>query len=543
MALLPESRAADLQRLRNEEFDVVVIGGGITGAGALLEAVTRGYRAALVEAGDFASRTSSASSKLIHGGLRYLAQREIRLVYENLAERSFLMRAAPSLVAPLEFVIPLPRHNGPLGFSYAATYSMALWGYDLTGGFRIHRRHRRISAADAKSMLPSLDASKVASAFVYPDAWCDDVRLVLAVIAAARKAGAVAANYLPVESLLDGADGKVRVVAVRGAYAGDEASVRGGFEIRARAVINATGTAAGKFMEGTSLAIRPAKGVHIALPQSALPAKTAAVLPVPGDDRTIFVLPWNDYTYVGTTDTDLGDEQVATTEKDIAYLLEAASASMVEPLRRAQVSGAWVGVRPLVADVDPSKPARERTKDLSRRHRVITSDRGVISVIGGKLTTFRKMGADAIDALDRLTGRKTTSVSSKLSLDVHPGASAASRQEAALFARYGSAAASIREFTESGDQEKISGSWRLSAGETDYFVAREDALTVSDVLLRRLRVGILDANAALDLAPMVASRLVQRLRLSQEESDQSLAGFRADLERELPGSSALQGGR
>jgi glycerol-3-phosphate dehydrogenase len=174
---------------------------------------------------------------------------------------------------------------------------------------------------------------------------------------------------------------------------------------------------------------------------------------------------------------------------------------------------------------------------------VITSDRGVISVIGGKLTTFRKMGADAIDALDRLTGCRTTSVSSKVSLDVNPGASAASRQEATLFARYGSAAASIREFMESTDQEKISGSWRLSAGETDYFVAREDALTVSDVLLRRLRVGILDANAALDLAPMVASRLAQRLGLSQEESDQSLAGFRADLERELPGSSALQGGR
>ncbi|MDA8116912.1 MAG: glycerol-3-phosphate dehydrogenase/oxidase [Actinomycetota bacterium] len=543
MALLPESRAADLERLRNEEFDVVVIGGGITGAGALLEAVTRGYRAALVEAGDFASRTSSASSKLIHGGLRYLAQREIRLVYENLAERSILMRAAPSLVSPLEFVIPLPRRNGALDFSYATTYSMALWGYDLTGGFRIHRRHRRIGSADAKSMLPSLDASKVASAFVYPDAWCDDVRLVLAVIAAARRAGAVAVNYLSVEALADGADGKVRAVAAKGAYSGDDASTREGFEIRARAVINATGTAAAKFLDASSLSIRPAKGVHIALPQSALPAKTAAVLPVPGDNRTIFVLPWNDYTYVGTTDTDLGEEQVATTEKDITYLLEAASASLVAPLRREQVSGAWVGVRPLVADVDPSKPTPERTKDLSRRHRVITSDRGVISVVGGKLTTFRKMGADAIDALDRQAGRKTTSVSAKLPLDVNPGAVPASRQEATLFARYGSAAASTREFMESAGEEKISGSWRLSAGEIDYFVAREDALAVSDVLLRRLRVGILDAHAAMELAPMVASRLSERLGLSQQESDESLARFRADLERELPGSSALQGGR
>ena len=542
MAQLPESRAADLERLRNEEFDVVVIGGGITGAGALLEAVTRGYRAALVERGDFASRTSSASSKLIHGGLRYLAQREIRLVYENLAERSILMRAAPSLVSPLDFVIPLPRRNGALDFSFAATYSMALWGYDLTGGFRIHRRHRHIGSADAKSMLPTLDASKVASAFVYPDAWCDDVRLVLAVIAAARRAGGVAVNYLPALEISADGGGKVRAVAVRGAYPGDDAATRQGFEIRSRAVINATGTAAATFLSSSSLAIRPAKGVHIALPQAALPAKTAAVLPVPGDNRTIFVLPWNDYTYVGTTDTDLGDEEVATTEQDISYLLEAASASLVEPLRREQVSGAWVGVRPLVADLDPSKPVPERTKDLSRRHRVITSDEGVISVVGGKLTTFRKMAKDGIDALDRLAGRKTTSISARLKLDVNPGAQPANRQEASLFLRYGSAAVSAREFLETSAEESISGSWRLSAGEVDYLVAREDALTVSDILLRRLRVGILDAAAAVDLAPLVASRLSERLGLSRAESEDSMTRFRADLERELPGSASLQAG-
>ncbi|MDA8261538.1 MAG: hypothetical protein M0Z47_01770, partial [Actinomycetota bacterium] len=231
-----------------------------------------------------------------------------------------------------------------------------------------------------------------------------------------------------------------------------------------------------------------------------------------------------------------------TTEQDISYLLEAASASLVEPLRREQVSGAWVGVRPLVADLDPSKPVPERTKDLSRRHRVITSDEGVISVVGGKLTTFRKMAKDGIDALDRLAGRKTTSISARLKLDVNPGAQPANRQEASLFLRYGSAAVSAREFLETSAEESISGSWRLSAGEVDYLVAREDALTVSDILLRRLRVGILDAAAAVDLAPLVASRLSERLGLSRAESEDSMTRFRADLERELPGSASLQAG-
>ena len=163
-------------------------------------------------------------------------------------------------------------------------------------------------------------------------------------------------------------------------------------------------------------------------------------------------------------------------------------------------------------------------------------------MIGGKLTTFRKMGKDAIDALDKLAGRKTASVSSRLKLDVNPGARPANRQEAALFLRYGSAAASAREFLEMAGPESVSGSWRISAGEIDYLVAREDALTVSDVLLRRLRVGILDAAAAVDLAPLVATRLSERLGMSGAEAEESMTRFRADLERELPGSSSLRAG-
>ena len=533
MAHTPASRARDLQRLRSEEFDVVVIGGGITGAGAFLEAASRGYRVALIESGDFASGTSSASSKLIHGGLRYLRQGEVGLVYENLAERSLLLKNAPSLVSKLDFVIPIPKRVGALDFTLRLSYSAVLWGYDLTGGYRIRQFHRRVGASDVKFMLPRLEVESLASAFIYHDAWCDDVRLVLATLRAARRYGAVGLNYVQANAIVHGDDGRVSAVAVRGRYQGDTPDTTQEFEIRTKAVVNATGISAERFLTDKSFTIRPAKGVHIVFSQRKLPSKVAAVLPVPSDNRTIFLLPWGDYTYVGTTDTDLGEAKLATAIDDVDYLLNALNASLDIKLTHTDITGAWVGARPLVASTNSKTKLSERTKDLSRRHKIIVDRAGTISVIGGKLTTYRKMGADAIDALDTFYARRTRSVSSRLSLEEGGTHSPSFANDPHLAQRYGSVASRIPKYLD-GRDPITSGSWTIQPGEISFMVEEESALSLTDILLRRIRVGILDQAAAKSLAPSVQTELSNKLNFTPEESKRSLDEFYETLRQEMP---------
>ncbi|MFP5376060.1 MAG: FAD-dependent oxidoreductase [Acidimicrobiia bacterium] len=277
------SRDAALARLASEPFAVLVVGGGITGAGVALDAAARGLRTALVEARDFASGTSSRSSKLVHGGLRYLQQRELRLVRENLAERHRLLANAPHLVRPLTFVIPLVSADGAV----ARGYGTALWAYDLGGGLRIGRRHRRLSADEVRAGLPALRADLAPAGFDYADAWADDARLTLAVArTAVLDHGAVALNHAPVEALLKGGGGRVA-----GAVLG------GGTEVRAAVVVNAAGVWADAVAALDDPArgrrLRPAKGVHLTVARHRLPCRDAAVLPAPGG-RSIFAVPWGE---------------------------------------------------------------------------------------------------------------------------------------------------------------------------------------------------------------------------------------------------------
>ena len=364
----PFRRADALRRLAEEEFDVLVIGGGITGAGVALDAASRGLRTALVEKGDFASGTSSKSSKMIHGGIRYLQQREFRLVYENLAERQHLLDNAPHLVSPLPFLIPLFGRDGVVSKAVARSYSSALWMYDLTGGWRIGERHREITKDDALAHLPTLNTDHLVAGFLYFDARADDARLTLSVLrTAALEFGAVAANYTPVVRLTDkhgSADG-----AVVRPVPGDEESE---FLIRARIVVNASGVwadAVRALDEGTDPhAIRPAKGVHVTVPAERLPCDIAAVIPVPKDKRSIFVVSWpeTDLVYLGTTDTDYTGplDDPACTPEDVDYLLDAANAVTTSHLTRADVTGVWAGLRPLLAPPAKGGHVSERTADL-----------------------------------------------------------------------------------------------------------------------------------------------------------------------------------
>ena len=524
-------RRRALARLADERFDVLVIGGGITGAGVALDAAARGLHVGLVERRDFASGTSSKSSKLVHGGLRYLQQREYVLVYENLAERQLLLKNAPHLVKPLPFLIPLFGRGGVVKKTVARAYQTALWLYDLTGGIRIGKRHRRISIDETISHLPTLRREYLVAGFIYYDAQADDARLTLAVLrTAVLDHGAVAANYAPVVGLLkDATNGRVT-----------GARLEDGTEIRAEVVVNAAGVWVDEVRaldEGCDpCSLRPAKGIHLTVPREKVPADIAAVIPVLKDRRSIFVVPWGDRVYLGTTDTDyegpLDDPPV--TPEDVKYILDAINTFVTEPVTESDVLGAWAGLRPLV------KSARsERTADLSRRHSVTTSAGGVITVTGGKLTTYRKMAADTVDETVRALGRgKKRSPTRHLALRGSTGFEVNGDVRAQhLAGRYGGEARTLLAMIDADaalGEPLVPGLPYLRA-EAVYAARYEMAHTLDDVLSRRTRALLLARDACVAVARDVARLIAPELGWSDDEIDREVDDFvsRAQREREL----------
>ncbi|MCZ7630114.1 MAG: glycerol-3-phosphate dehydrogenase/oxidase [Microthrixaceae bacterium] len=346
MSIRPFDREASLRALRDEDFDLVVIGGGITGAGVVLDAAARGMRAALVEAGDFAEGTSSKSSKLVHGGLRYLQQGEINLVYQALRERRRLLSNAPHLVEIIPFLIPMFGKGGVLPAKISRLLGAAMWGYDITGGWRIGRIHKRLDRDETLSYMPTLPADRLVSSYLYYDATADDARLVLSVLrTAALGHGAVVANRTPAVGLTKDATGRINGVSVRPDVPGPDQT----FTVSTRAVVNAAGVWSDDIRaqdEGVNPgSIRPAKGIHVTVPWEKVRNQVAVVVPVPGDRRSVFVVPHGNLTYIGTTDTDysgpLDDPQC--TPEDVAYLLGAINGSITTKLTTADVTGSWAG--------------------------------------------------------------------------------------------------------------------------------------------------------------------------------------------------------
>ncbi len=542
------SRPCSLERLRNERFDVLVVGGGITGAGVALDAASRGLKTALVERHDFASGTSSKSSKMVHGGLRYLQQREFRLVYENLAERQRLLDNAPHLVSPLPFLIPLFGRGGVVAKALTRSYSSALWLYDLTGGLRIGSRHRRIGRDEALGHLPSLRADRLVSGFVYLDARADDARLTLELLrTAALDHGAVVANRTPVVGLL----GAGRLEGATVAPEGEEP-----FDVAASSVVNATGVWADQ-VEGlagpVATELRPAKGVHVSVPMERLPADVAAVVPVPEDRRAIFVVPWPeaDRVYIGTTDTSYDGplDDPGCTPEDVDYLLRAVNAVTTASLTRRDVTAVWAGLRPLLAPPTGSRIS-ERTADLSRRHSVTVSARGLVTVTGGKLTTYRKMAEDAVDAVGELLGQPRPCRTKKLRLR---GAKAGppSRLDTLpapvathLRRRYGSEAEAVLAVAHGRPEllEPLAPGLTYLRVEAAYGAHSEMALSVSDVLERRTRAALEDgelaARAADEASRLMASELGWDEGRASTEADAAAASIRRNLERAGVGPGA-----
>ncbi len=562
-----------LERLASEPFDLLVIGGGITGAGVALDAAGRGLRTALVERGDFAAGTSSRSSKLVHGGLRYLQQKEFRLVYEALAERQRLLRLAPHLVKPLPFLIPVFA-SGVAGQARARAYARgvgtALWMYDATGGARIGKLHKRLSKREALELMPDLDGRRLAAGFLYYDARVDDARLTLSVVKTAASLGAVTVNRVEATGLLrDGSQ-------VSGAVLTDRLTGRP-IEAKAGVVVNAAGVWADELRaldEGTNpRSIRPAKGVHITLPAGRPALDIAAVLSVPGDRRSVFVIPWGDRIYVGTTDTDYDGplEDPHCTAADIDYLLGALNSWITRPIGRQEVLSSWAGLRPLVggtghdgeaspggSGVSPGKTAK--TADLSRRHSVRVAPSGLVTIVGGKLTTYRAMAEDTVDeAVGVMRNNRSASSGDRKARVRVPDSRTGSTplfgaegyeeltQDGAaerlglpadvvahLAGRFGghaqAVAAMVRDRPEIGER-LVPGLPYLKA-EAVYAVRYEMALTLEDVLSRRTRALLLDAAATAGAAPSVAELIGAELGWSDEERSRQVDAFLALVERQ-----------
>jgi len=535
-------RGTALARLGAERFDVLVIGGGVTGAGVALDAAARGLRTAVVERDDWASGTSSKSSKLVHGGLRYLQQKEYRLVYENLAERQRLLDNAPHLVHQLAFLIPLFGRDGVLNAGLAKAYSGILWTYDLTGGLRIGRRHRRITREEALRHFPTLRADRLVAAFLYYDASTDDARLTLELVrTAVLDHGAVAANHAAVVGFRKDAAGRVT-----GAELGD------GTVVRAATVVNAAGVWAdevrGLDESRNPDSLRPAKGIHVTVAADRLPCDIAAVVPVAEDRRSIFIVPWGDQTYIGTTDTDYDGplDDPDCTPGDVAYLLDAINQATSSNLTASDVTGTWAGLRPLVRAA-----ATERTADLSRRHQVVTSDSGVVSVTGGKLTTYRKMAADAVDLVVRRLGRGARRSPTR-ALPIRGAAGLRPLREPGaagrlgvdegtlrhLVGRYGGEAPRVLALTRADPtlaDPLVPGLPYLRA-EAVFAVREEMARTLEDVLVRRTQCLFRARDAAAEAAQDVARLIAGDLGWDEGDIHRQVAGFRARAARERQGT-------
>lgn len=528
MPATPDETAA----LDGTHFDVVVVGGGVTGLGVALDAASRGFRCLLLEKSDLGSGTSSKSSKLIHGGLRYLQQGEFGLVYEALRERQRLLRNAPHLVQVLPFAIPILTKDSVVSKKVARALGTALWLYDLTGGWRVGKLHRRLRAAEAHRHMPTIPRERLSSAYLYFDATADDARLCVALARTAADHGATIANHCAVTEITHGPNGRANGVR---AVTHDGTSLTVG----ASAVVNAAGVWADEVRavdEGVDpQSIRPAKGIHITIPWDLVQNDIAFVIPVKSDKRSLFVVPWIDrgdgtflYTYVGTTDTDYPggvDDSQCNTE-DIDYVLDALNAAITTRVTREHVTGVWSGLRPLV-----HAEGSEKTSDLSRRHRVTTSSSGVISIIGGKLTTYRKMAEDTVDEVARTLGRSARCRTKRLRLR---GAQDSPVAGDHLASRYGSDRVEVQQILDEDvtlARPLVTGLPYLRA-EAIHAVRHEYARTLEDVLSRRTRALLLNRRATLAAASDTARLIAHELGWDDLRIEQELACFAEICRRE-----------
>ncbi|MBB5805977.1 glycerol-3-phosphate dehydrogenase [Saccharothrix ecbatanensis] len=502
----PLERSEAWERLGADTFDLVIIGGGVVGVGTALDAATRGLRVALVEARDLASGTSSRSSKLFHGGLRYLEQLEFGLVREALRERELMLtRLAPHLVKPVPFLYPLTRRVWERPYTAAG-----LLMYDTMGGARSVPGQKHLTRAGALRLVPALKSSALVGGIRYYDAQADDARHTMMVGRTAAHYGAVVRTSTQVVGFLREAD-RVSGVRVRDVEDGRETSVR------AHAVINATGVWTDELqrLSGSRgrFRVRASKGVHIVVPRDRIVSEAGLILRT--EKSVLFVIPWRNHWIVGTTDTDwnLDLAHPAATRSDIDYILTHVNSVLATPLTHDDIEGVYAGLRPLLAGES------ESTSKLSREHAVARVAPGLVAIAGGKYTTYRVMGADAVDAASvDLPGRIQASITDKVPLIGADGYHALVNQADQLASRYGLHPYRVRhlldrygslvhEVLESADPEllkPVPGAPDYLQIEAVYAASHEGALHLEDVLTRRTRISIEYPHRGVECALPVA---------------------------------------
>jgi glycerol-3-phosphate dehydrogenase len=539
-------RRRQLDALARDEFDLLVVGGGITGCGIARDAALRGLRVALVEKDDFASGTSSRSSRLVHGGLRYLEHGYLHLVFEASGERRRLLRLAPHLVRPLEFLWPV--YVGARVPRWKLNAGLTL--YDALALFRNVGTHRRLSVRQIAAREPQLRHAGLVGGARYFDASTDDARLTLANAIGAVEAGAVVVNHAALAELL------VAGGAAQGARI-DDALSGARLDVRAKVIVNATGPWSDdlrRLVEGGGrggaqdgrAAVRGSKGVHIAVARERIGNHGALTLLSPNDGRVMFILPSGRLTIVGTTDTftDAPPDEVRASERDVTYLLEAANAFFPSArLTKADVVSAWAGIRPLIAgeaeNADPS--------DASREHSISRSAEGIVSITGGKLTTYRVMAAEVVDVVAAQLGKSVARRGAEPTRNVPlPGgdlayidealaaaerATADSERASHLVRAYGSRwSAVVDEIAAPGGAERLAG-LPYSIGEMRYAVKHEMACTIADLLLRRTHLAFETRDHATESAERVAMAVADLLGWDEHDVAAAVEAYGRDAHR------------
>jgi glycerol-3-phosphate dehydrogenase len=540
----PSARAHALARLANEELELLVVGGGATGAGIARDAATRGLRVGLVEAGDFASQTSSQSSRLIHGGLRYLQYGDLRLVFEGLSERRRLMQTAPHLCHPVEFVFPGYRGERPGLFLEGAGIRL----YNALALWRPPASSRRLDAHEVYALAPELRSANLLGAQCYIDCQTDDARLVLENVLDAESAGAVVLSHAPVTALERDHHGRVRGARV---LVEPKAAP---LPVRAKVVVNATGPFSDAFDRGRRN-LRPTLGVHVVVPADRLPhGGRVVVLRSPRDNRLFFVMPAGPRTIVGTTDTDWApprgagappviDDEIRARRADVEYILEAANHAFPPArLGAGDVIATTAGLRPLLAPAASSTPSQ-----TSREHELLREPDGLLTIVGGKLTTLRRMGEQVVDDVAEVLrdkGREEPVGPCVTATRPLPGGGPppplpADRDElpvdvrAHLGATYGSRVLDVLALraTAPALASRMDPELPYLWAEVVHAIQHEHAREVGDVLMRRVPLFRQARDQGLGAAPLVAASLGEILGWSSSRRQASLEAYQAAVER------------
>jgi len=490
-----------VQQLTSQpSWDLIVIGGGATGLGVALDGISRGYKTLLLEQVDYAKGTSSRSTKLVHGGVRYLAQGDVALVREALHERGLLLKNAPHLVKNQDFIIPNYEWWG------GAFYTIGLKLYDLLAGKLSLGASKHLNKKETIRRLGNIKTDGLKGGVLYHDGQFDDARLAVNLAQTAIEQGGTLLNHFEVRNLLKDAQGKIA-----GVVATDQETGRV-YELTAKAVVNATGIFVDEILQmdqpGAKKLVRPSQGVHIVLDKSFLPGDDAIMIPKTDDGRVLFAVPWHERVVLGTTDTPLNEysQEPQALEEEIDFILRTAARYLARPPKRSDALSVFAGLRPLAAPQDGS----EKTKEISRSHKILVSDAGLITITGGKWTTYRRMGQDTVDKAVAL-GKLPKAKSQTAHMPIH-GAQATTDRSNHLYV-YGSDQPALHQViaAEPALGEKLDPTLEFLKAEVVWAARYELARTVEDVLARRVRVLFLDAQAAIRMAPEVAALLAREL--------------------------------